>query len=51
MTAFAALIDEFGATAVSLAVAALGYESMPFDDEDALSTMAEAVRIYLTEGA
>lgn len=50
MTAFAALIDEFGATAVSLAVAALGYESIPFDDEPALVLMAAEVRAYL-EGA
>lgn len=50
MSAFAALIDEFGATAVSLAVAALGYESMPFDDEGSLVSMASEVRAYL-EGA
>ena len=51
MTAFEALIGEFGATSVSFALDALGYEAMPFDDEDALLAMAEAVRHYLTEGA
>ena len=50
MSAVAALIEEFGATAVSCAVAALGYESMPFDDETALVSMASEVRAYL-EGA
>ena len=50
MTAFSALISEFGATSVSLALAALGYESMPFDDEDSLSVLATEVRAYL-EGA
>lgn len=49
MTAFSALISEFGATSVSLALAALGYESMPFDDETALVSMASEVRAYLEE--
>ena len=50
MTAFSALISEFGATSVSLALAALGYEAMPFDDEDTLIALAAEVRAYL-EGA